>query len=150
VGPKKIKLPMGRLGSLSPARLRRIASEMALHHLGDGDARPLRYELGDVFFIDHLVNLPLLEPLGLGLLIFVFGAQAFTLKLGQLFIVLPLRGGLLFVGQLFYLFLQRLNLGRGALGIDTQFRGGLVDKVDGLIRQVPVRDIALAELGRRL
>ena len=42
------------------------------------------------------------------------------------------------------------DLGRGALGIDAQLAGGLINKVNGLVRQVAVGDIALAELGGRL
>ena len=78
VGPRKMKLPMGRLGSLRPARLRRMALattvsasswpmtrwrrrssicdellHLAFEHLGDGDAGPLGDDGGDVFLV-HL------------------------------------------------------------------------------------------------
>ena len=77
VGPRKMKLPMGCLGSLRPARLRRMALattvsaaswpttrwrsrssicdqllHLAFEHLGDGDSGPARDDLGDVFFVD--------------------------------------------------------------------------------------------------
>ncbi len=77
VGPRKMNEPMGRLGSLSPARERRMAFattvkrgiladnalaqavfhldellDLALQHARDGNARPLADDLGDVFLVD--------------------------------------------------------------------------------------------------
>ena len=78
VGPEKMNEPIGRFGSLSPARLRRIAREIAaiasswpttrlcssssmrseprglrLLQPGDRDAGPAGDDEGDVLFVDH-------------------------------------------------------------------------------------------------
>ena len=85
VGPRKMNDPIGRFGSCSPARERRIAFEtaanrlfladdavvqpllhadqllhLALHQPAHGDARPARDDLGDVvlghFFLEEAVR----------------------------------------------------------------------------------------------
>ena len=92
VGPRNRNEPIGRFGSCSPARLRRTASATALdggvlidhpqvdlvlqlqelvalgrEHLGDGDARPLADDLGDLLGVDLLLEQPLgVAALGLG------------------------------------------------------------------------------------
>ena len=83
VGPMKINEPIGRLGSESPARLRRTALDtriegvfladnplaQALFHghqfLGfafeqaaDGDAGPFAYQRGDIFFVHFFLQHP--------------------------------------------------------------------------------------------
>ena len=45
------------------------------------------------------LDLLLLQPVALGLVIFLFQLQPFRLELGGLLVVLPLRGGFFLVGQ---------------------------------------------------
>jgi hypothetical protein len=71
VGPRKMKLPSGRFGSCRPARARhRVVLahqplvkprfhldellDLALHQAADGNVRPPRDDLGDVFLVDLL------------------------------------------------------------------------------------------------
>src|ERR1700688_1722056 len=48
VGPRKMKDPIGRLGSWSPARERRTPLALALHHPSDRNSGPARNDLRDV------------------------------------------------------------------------------------------------------
>src|SRR5882672_4424602 len=69
VGPRKMNEPIGRFGSLMPARARSTAMEMlgemeqlvavALDELRDRDPGPPRHHLGDVLFVDLLLEEPL-------------------------------------------------------------------------------------------
>ena len=113
---------------------------------------PVHLEISSAMsFVGHLLarSSPACSQSLLASLYSCFQPQPFRLEFGRLLVVLPLRGRFLFVGQLLDALLQRLDLRRRALGIDAQLAGRLVDQVDGLVRQVPVGDIALAQLGRR-
>ena len=74
--------------------------------------------------------LQLLEPLAGGLVLFLLERALLDLQL----LDLPL---------------QLVNLGRHGIQLHAQPRGGLVNQVDGLVRQEAVGDVAMRERGRR-
>ena len=115
----------------------------------DRDAGPVGQHLGDDLLVDDVEQFDALgPPLGLhGLL----GIEAVLLLLGEL---LRLVEGLLFdrgflVGSesgdlLFELLVRR----RGGHPADPQTAPGLVDEVDRLVRQEPVGQVAVSQVGR--
>ena len=69
-------------------------------------------------------------------------------KLLGLLEVLLLDGQLLVLADPGDLVLDGLVVGRGGHAPDAQPAAGLVDEVDGLVRQVPVGDVAVGQVGR--
>ncbi len=234
-----MKLPSGRLGSCRPGsraphgvgdgRDRFVLPDhavveprlhpeqlldFALHQAVDGDVRPAADDVGDVFFVDFLLQhpVPLLERgeprlFGLDLLLerrkpAVLQLRGFRVVAGALravdfdahllelflqlapgkngvFLLLPVAGqpALFFleVSQLLLELLQALlrrlvcflleglaldlelhdpafdlvELGGHRVDLHTQARGGLVDQIDRLVGQKPVRDVAVGQHGGR-
>ncbi len=75
-------------------------------------------------------------------------AELLLLDLRSLFEVLRLNGGFLLLAELLQLFTLFSELFRLSQRGDTQLRGGLIDQIDGLVRQVAVADIAGRKLHR--
>ncbi len=105
-----------------------------LKHLGDRNARPAGNEFRDMFAGDHFLNFRLLEPGFLGFVVFFFQGQSLRPQLCRLFVLLALGSGFLFIGDLLYLLLQGLNVGRGTFGINMQFACRLINQVNGFVR----------------
>ena len=114
-------------------------------HLRDRNSCPTGNQLRDLFFGDLAADFFFFQPFILGFVIFVFRAQMIGPEFGGFFILLSLRSCFLFVLQLFYFFLQLFYIRRRAFGINPQLTRGLIDQVDGFIRQEPVCDIAFAQ-----
>ena len=123
---------------------------LLLGELDDRDARGDGQDLGDQLLVDlgdlvEVTGAPLLLALGTAggeLLLLV--AQA-----GRGLEVLPVDRGLLalaHVGDLLVVLAQVRRRGHPA---DAQSRTGLVDEVDGLVRQEPVGDVAVGQRRRR-
>ena len=161
VGPRNRNEPIGRLGSESPARERRIAlataidrvvladdplvehvlhadelRHLAFHEPAHGDAGPLGDDLGDVLLVDLL-----LEHLVLGLE--VVEARGLHLDLGVELAhraVAQLRG------------LLEVALALGLLRVHARLLEPLLqlaDLGDGVLLVLPVRDHRVALLGER-
>ena len=115
----------------------------------DGDARPVGQHLGDDLLVDDVEQVDALgPPLGLhGLL----AVEALLLLLGEL---LGLVEGLLLDGRFLVgpeagdLLFELLVGGRRGHPTDAQAAAGLVDEVDGLVRQVAVGQVAVGQVGR--
>ena len=172
VGPAKMKLPMGRLGSLSPARLRRTASlirlmasvwEMTFFWIsssirssrvvssvssrGQRDAGHLADDLGDDLLVDGAVDL-------LGALAPFAGDR--LLLLLELVGLVAQRGGPLevLVGDRLFLVLiepldllvELLQVGGARHGLEPDAGAGLVDDVDRLVGQASAGDVPVREL----
>ncbi len=130
---------------------------LQLGHARQVALAPRRLEVG-LGLLDLLLDLRGALDLGLFRLPDLLQIRVFLLQLGD--IVLKLGQALL--GGLVVLLLQRLALDLQLdqpavetvqlfrLGIDlhADAAGGLVDQVDGLVRQLTIRDVAMAELGR--
>ena len=174
VGPRKMNEPLGRFGSLSPARVRRIDCDTAstafswpmirlcsspsmlssfcgllLGELVHRDAGPDAEHLGDRFLVD-LVEQVDAVGLDLGLLGGLLLEQRLLLvaEAPGLLEALLLDGGLLGLLDLVELRLELLQVGRRAHALDAQAAAGLVDEVDRLVGQVAVGDVAVGEVGR--
>ena len=166
--------PLGRLGSLRPARVRRMAREERLERLlladdpvvelflhaqelgrlllgeaVDGNARPGGQHLGDDFLVDHVEEVHAVGA-QLGLLA-LLAVQALLLLLGQLLGLLEgalLNGGFLVGAQPGDLLVQLLGARRRVHATDAQAAARLVDEVDRLVRQVAVGQVAVGQIGR--
>ena len=112
---------------------------------------------GDFGLLDLLAQVAqLLHALFLGLPLRL-QRVAIGLQIGQLFFELgqPIaRGGVLLLLQRLALDLQLhgaardfVQLGRHAVDLGAQLGGGLIDEIDGLIRQKTIRDVAIGQHG---
>ncbi len=175
VGPAKMNEPPGRLGSFSPARVRRIAWDSALMasswpmtrlwssssmcsrradsssvSLNTRDAGGGGEDLGDQLLVDlgddvHVAGLPLLLALGLG-------REQLLLGVAQrrgLLEVLRVDRRLLLAAHLGDLLVELAQVRRRRHPADPQPRAGLVDQVDRLVRQEPVVDVPVGQRRRR-
>ena len=167
--------PLGRFGSLRPARVRRIDCddggdgalladdplvELTLHvdelgglflgQLVDRDARPDREHFGDRFLVDLVeqVDAVGLDLALLGGLLFQECLLLVAEAAGFLELLL-LDGALLGFLHVVELALDLAQVGRRLHALDAQARAGLVDQVDRLVRQVAVGDVAVGEVGGR-
>ena len=122
---------------------------LRLHHSGDGYARPLGDQRGDVLLVHHAVEFLVFLPLRPGLVVSLLQAHSLRLQFRSFLVVLTLGGSLLLVGKTLHLPVQVLDLRWSALHIDAQLACCLIDQVNGLVRQEPVRNIPLAQLGCR-
>ncbi len=174
-GPRKMNEPLGRLGSLSPARVRRMARrhrldglvladdplvQLVLHaeqllglllgELVDGDAGPDGQDLGDGLLVDLVEEIDA-GRLDLGLLGLLLAEQLLLLvaERAGLLEALGLDGLLLLADDLGDLVLDLLVVRRRLHALDAQAGAGLVDQVDGLVGQVPVGDVAVGQVGGR-
>ena len=167
--------PVGRLGSLIPARARRIALETAtiacswpmhalvqlllhadqllrlgLGELEDRDARPHRDDVGDLLLAHlGLLLVGLVAPALLELLLLLRQLALLVAQRRCLLELLRLDRVLLVGAHLLDLLLELPVARRRGHRADAQPRSGLVDEVDRLVRQVPVLDVAVCEHGRR-
>ena len=172
-GPRKMNEPAGRLGSLIPARERRIALETAviadvladhplvqlvlhpqellglgLGQLEDGDAGPHRDDVGDLLLADLRALAALARgPLVLELALLVGELALLVAQVGGLLELLGLDRGLLVAPRRLDLLLEVAVDGRLRHRLDPHPRGGLVDQVDRLVGQEAVGDVAVGELG---
>ena len=71
------------------------------------------------------------------------------LELGGTIHVIIVRGGLYSIGELGHAFLGITHFLRSAVRRDARTGTGLVDKIDGLIRQIAILDIAVRQARRR-
>src|SRR3990172_156873 len=120
VGPRKMKLPMGRLGSLRPARPRRMASERA------SMAR----------------SWPIMRSWRRSSIWRSFSDSPSSMRETGVPVMAP-SGGLDLVVELVEAGLDLAEVGRHGLGVDDVLGGGLVDEVDGLVGQPAVADVAV-------
>ena len=176
VGPAKMKLPIGRFGSFIPDRLFRTALRDGVNRLVLADDRAVQFglhieqtlglvfadllerhaghlgnDLGDHLLIDDAVRLlglvaPVLRELVL-LLLELLGLVAQVR--GLLEVLLHHRGFLLGV-ELVDLLVDVLQVRRPRHRLEANARPGLVDHVDGLVRQAMAGDVPLGKFDRRL
>ena len=165
--------PAGRFGSLMPGaraadRLgdggdRRLLADdalvqLVLHadellrfglgELEDRDAGPHRDDVGDLLLADLRALATLARgPLVLELLLLVGEAALLVAQVGGLLELLGVDRGLLLAPRRLDLLLEIAVHGRLRHRLDAHPRGGLVDQVDGLVRQEAVGDVAVGELG---
>jgi hypothetical protein len=130
---------------LHPEQLGRLL----LGELVDGDPRPVGKDLRDHLLVDDVEALALLgAPLGLHRLLalellLLERREALGLVEG-----LPLDRSLLVAPDLGELLLELAQVRGRCHAADPQAAARLVDQVDGLVRQVPVRDVAVGEVRR--
>ena len=175
VGPEKTNEPIGRLGSLSPARRppdgagHRLDGlvlahdrpvDLVLHaeeprcfgllQPGDRNAGPAGDDEGDGLLVDGgPAGLPLPLPLLLLEPDLVLQLALLVAERRRALEVLVADRLLLEHVHLVELLLELGHLGRRHVGREPRPRAGLVDHVDRLVRQEPVGDVALRQLGRR-
>ena len=118
--------------------------------LENGDAGPDGEHLGDLFLADlgedvHLAGLPAL----LATLALLLELPFLVAERGRTFEVLGVDRGFLAEPDLGDLLIDLANVGRGGHPADPRARPGLVDQVDGLVRQGPVGDVAVGEVRGR-
>src|SRR4051812_38072442 len=124
---------------------------LGLGELEHRDAGPHGDDVGDLLLADGgtlgvaLAPLPLLLELAL-----LVGQLALGVaEVRGLLELLRLDRGLLGAAGFLDLLLELPVHGRGGHRLDAHARGGLVDEVDRLVRQLAVRDVAVRELGGR-
>ena len=176
-GPRKMNEPVGRFGSLMPARARRIdfatatiASSWPTTRLCSSSS--MRTSRADSASVSLKTGMPVhIETMSAisssptsGCSSDVLGVAPVVFELALLLRELPLlvaeRRGLLELlrlDRLFLLLADALDLlfqlavaRRRAHRADADARRGLVDEVDRLVGQMPVLDVAVGELGGRL
>ena len=172
VGPRKMNEPIGRLGSLRPARARRTASATAstarswpidpavqvllhaeqlvglfLPACAAPGCRSTELTMrGDVVGVDRGVGDALVgEPGVLGLDEGLLDLVGLLLELGGLLVVLRLHGGGALARELAEPQLHLAQLGRQHGRLDAQLAGRLVEQVDGLVGQEAVADVAVGQ-----
>src|SRR5215212_3778465 len=171
-GPRNTKEPVGRFGSLRPARDRRIALETTwmawccpMTRLWSSSSMrmsfcvsasvslktgiPVHMETMSAISsspIAALAGLPLLLELALA----VRQAPLLVAEVGGLLELLRFDRGLLLAPRLLDLLLELPVDGRRGHRLDAHARRGLVDEVDGLVGQEAVGDVAVRQLGGRL
>ena len=119
---------------------------LLLQHPAHWDARPLGNQPANVLLVHHHVYLVVLEPaITVGV---EFGLQSNALRpqLHRLRVVGHLGGSLLLVLEPVNVLLLLFEIPRHALGFNPQLAGRLVNEVNGLVRQVAVGDVAMAQL----
>ncbi len=122
---------------------------LRLGELEDRDARPHGDDVGDLLLAD-LGLLVLLRgaPLVLELALLLRELALLVAQVRGLLELLGLDRRLLLLAHLLDLVLELAVARRGGHGLDAHAGGGLVDQVDGLVRQVAVLDVAVGEHGR--
>ena len=175
-GPAKMKLPIGRLGSFSPARLRRTASlirliasvwEMTFFWIsssirssrvgllgfepGERDAGHLADDLGDDLLVDRAVDfLGALAPLAGDRLLLLLELVGLVAQGGGPLEVLVGDGLFLVLVEPLDLLVELLQVGRPGHGLEPDAGAGLVDDVDRLVGQAAAGDVAVRQLDRGL
>ena len=168
--------PIGRLGSLSPARARRTALEIDVDRLlladhpvvervlhvqqalglllgdpRDRDAGPHRDDLGDLLLTDRR----LLAghgglPLGAERIDLLLGGRLGLAQRRGFLVLLVVDRRVLLLGDPVELLLGLAQDGRRRCMAQPDARRGLVDQVDRLVGQVAVGDVARGEIGGSL
>ncbi len=123
---------------------------LLLGELVDRDPGPQRQDLGDGLLVD-LVEEVDAGRLHLDVLVLLLGEQLLlaVAQTARRLEVLGLHGVLLEPDDLGELVLDLAVVRRGLHATDAQTRAGLVDQVDRLVGQEPVRDVAVRQVGRR-
>ena len=116
-----------------------------LQHTLHGNARPRRDDLGDVFAIDDLVQLLFDAPRFHGLAVFFFQHDAPALELRGLFVVTVLPGVFFLLRDFVDLALLIAQPRRHVEDVDAQFGARFVNEVDGLVGQLAVVDVPMAQ-----
>src|SRR5213596_1532282 len=175
-GPRKMNEPVGRFGSLMPARAADLVRhggdrlfladhalvQLVLHvhellRLGLGelehrDARPHRDDVGDLLLADfRLLRVGLvLAPVLLELALLLRELALLVPERRRLLELLVLDRVFLVLADLLDLLLQLAVARRRAHRANAHARPGLVDQVDRLVGQVPILDVAVGERGGRM
>ena len=170
-----MKLPMGRFGSLSPARLLRMALAIAhdglvladdvlvqlVFHLQqtgrlvvfqplERHAGHLADDFGNHFLIDNAVDfLGFLTPFPRDAFLLLLQLVGLIAKLGGLFEILLGNRGFLLVTQLLDLGVELFQIRRPGHRLQANAGAGFVENVDGLVRQVAAADVAIGKLDGR-
>jgi hypothetical protein len=132
--------PLGRFGSLRPARVRRIARV-------DRDPGPVREHFGDDVLVNDVEKLFTgRAPRDAQSSLALEGVALLVGELLGLFEIRPSDGGVLFVANGGELGVDLLVLRRRRHAADAKARTGLVDEVDRLVGQETVRDVAVGEV----
>ena len=109
----------------------------------NGDARPCVHNFRDILFGDDGF---LIVPFALPVRLDAGNPRGKVLLLiaqrGGAFVVLVVDGFFLFFAQRFNAFAQRLHIRRGVVGAEPDTACSLIHKVDGLVRQETVGNIA--------
>ena len=174
-GPRKMNEPDGRLGSLRPARVRRIALETAtmascwpmIRWWSSSSMRTRRAVSSSVrrwtgmpvhwartsAISSSSMTQPVASPRSLepALDVGALGDEAPLLvaELGRPLELLGLDGVGLLLAELGDLGVDVRELGVGSRAVDPHAAPGLVDEVDGLVGEETVREIAVGEVRRR-
>ena len=176
VGPRKMKEPIGRFGSLSPARARRTALETIVDRLvladdplvqlvlhlqqalrllgadpGQRDAGPLADDLGDVLFGHHravLARPPRASWLAARSICFLPCASSSRSRAAASKSWSAIASSFS-LRDLFEACCASLRLGRRRCVAQPHARPGLVDHVDRLVRQAAAGDVAARQLDGR-
>ena len=170
-GPRKMNEPVGRFGSLMPARARRIALETATiascwpitrlcssssMRISFCDSASVSLKTGMPVHIETMSAISSSPTSGCSSLCLVAPALLeLALLLRQLPLLVAQRRGLLellrldrrllVLADLLDLLLELAVARRRGHRLDPHARGGLVDQVDRLVGQVPVLDVAVGE-----
>ena len=132
-----------RLHSRQPQRL-------LLQHSAHGHPGPLGDKRRDVLRLHRVSDALLLLPRRKRRLILVLQLRPRLLDPRRLLEILTLRRCLVLDLKLTHPLIHLFQLRRERLRIDPQPRPRLIDKVDGLVRQLPIRDVPRAQPHRRL
>ena len=106
---------------------------LSLQHTIHWNTRPLSYNLRDVFFPYHLIQVLLLFPCFFLCSEILFQLQPLALILRSLLIIPLLPGVLLICDELLYLQLRFLEIGRKTIDSNTQFGRRFIHQVYSLI-----------------
>ena len=119
---------------------------LRLGELEDRDARPHGDDVGDLLLADlGLLDLLRGAPLVLELALLLRELALLVAQVRGLLELLRLDRGLLLLAHLLDLVLELAVARRRGHRLDAHAGGGLVDQVDGLVRQVAVLDVAVGE-----
>src|SRR5215218_7108078 len=144
-GPRKMNEPVGRFGSLIPAR----ALRLGLGQLEDGDARPHRDDVGDLLLADlGLLGLLRVAPLLLELALLLRQLALLVAQGSRLLELLALDRVFLVLADLLDLLLELAIARRCRHRLDAHARRCLVDQVDRLVGQMAILDVAVGQHGR--
>src|SRR6266849_4259718 len=138
VGPEKMKEPIGRLGSLRPARLRRIAREITW--IASSWPTTL-WCISSSIRNRRAVSASWRRVTGIPVQRDTMNATPSSVIVGRVLLVTV---------DVFQLVLERRDLGGRHLGREPGACSRLVDDVDRLVGQEAVREVALRELRRRI
>ena len=115
----------------------------------DGNARPLGHNAGDVFARHRgLAGFPLFFPFLLGIIEIFSKLFLFVPQAGRLFILLGSNRRVLVFGHLRNLHILILQVLRQDGRLQARPAAGLINQIDGLVRQEAVGNVAVRKLSR--